>query len=809
MAVPPVSNVFLIALSGVSYAEVIGSGSTAPNINTLAAKYASSSGFSALTYPSLPNVLAMSGASTQGVTSNSPYQQFASSNIFVDRLQTQGLTWKIYAENLPTDPTTTSGGYAYFHNPQIFYSDAYTSGVDPHIVTYAHLSSDLTGLVVPSLAWILPNSFHNMSSGPTSIAAGDTWVNSAVAAIQASYPNALIVLWWDSDDGTGDNVVPLLFLSPQLVEVGYTSSTPYNHYNLLATIEAALGLNALGTNDSVASMDEFFAPGPAGGIFSAPTWTNFLTEAALTGIGTWDEETWDQSNWGDFAPAQVFQGSELFYQFNCQGNPFPKYSVASGSLPNGLVLDPDFGTLTGAPSSVGTYTFAIAATNGLGTSLTPPITVNVVSSQAAINPDDAPAFPNFTDPAGTVAEGAQYYFTVSVTTTGGTSAVSAPSAAAAVVQAPGPPTSPTAVGGNASAVVSWTAPTDTGGLPLSGYVITVLDQTLGTSSKVNASVTNTVNLTGLSNGHYYSFVIQAANTDNKILGRGVATQAVLCSGTSNVVSLQYPNPPANTPQPNYPTTVVSFTPVTDYPNSSPGDIGFAFNINALHSEVWALEQTVGPNPFAGLAYVSLSEALQDLAINKSNMGHTHSHTAMNKLDGDDHPQYAKVDGSRSFRQPVTAPPAVTPNELVTLTQVQGYGFNVSALSFGKNPVVGATAASVDTAVVPPLNFRADQSFPWMVVGGVFAGLTAPDGLIQIPFQPLWESLRRFSSMVITFEYTVTTVRANTTGAPAFDPTADSIDLYWVDLSHAMLYVSTTRFGLPQRFIGLTWKAVGL
>lgn len=61
-------------------------------------------------------------------------------------------------------------------------------------------------------------------------------------------------------------------------------------------------------------------------------------------------------------PAKV--GDNYAYRFGADGQPAPTYGVRSGHLPPGLTLDAD-GTLHGTPSSAGSYTFSIAATNAL------------------------------------------------------------------------------------------------------------------------------------------------------------------------------------------------------------------------------------------------------------------------------------------------------------------------------------------------------------------------------------------------------------------------------------------------------------
>jgi Fibronectin type III domain len=74
---------------------------------------------------------------------------------------------------------------------------------------------------------------------------------------------------------------------------------------------------------------------------------------------------------------------------------------------------------------------------------------------------------------------------------------------------PAAPTVGTTVGGKNSMSLNWTAPTNTGGLPISSYTIT--NETLGTTSTAPASATGT-NIPALTEGAVYSFTVQANNS---------------------------------------------------------------------------------------------------------------------------------------------------------------------------------------------------------------------------------------------------------------------------------------------------------
>ncbi|GAA4571537.1 RCC1 domain-containing protein [Planotetraspora kaengkrachanensis] len=88
-------------------------------------------------------------------------------------------------------------------------------------------------------------------------------------------------------------------------------------------------------------------------------------------------------------PPTAIAGDHYAYRFAATGSPTPKVSLASGTLPPGLVLDTD-GSLSGTPSQGGTYSFTLQATNGVGTPATVTKTV-VVNAPAKFATATAPA----------------------------------------------------------------------------------------------------------------------------------------------------------------------------------------------------------------------------------------------------------------------------------------------------------------------------------------------------------------------------------------------------------------------------------
>jgi hypothetical protein len=83
--------------------------------------------------------------------------------------------------------------------------------------------------------------------------------------------------------------------------------------------------------------------------------------------------------------------------------------------------------------------------------------------------------------------------------------------ASASTTAPGAPTGVTATVGNASATVSWTAPGNNGGSPVTGYVVTPYAAGVAQAAQTFASTATSQPVSGLTNGTSYTFTVAATN----------------------------------------------------------------------------------------------------------------------------------------------------------------------------------------------------------------------------------------------------------------------------------------------------------
>jgi hypothetical protein len=153
-----------------------------------------------------------------------------------------------------------------------------------------------------------------------------------------------------------------------------------------------------------------------------------------------------------------------------------------------------------APSSGGPAT-SYEVTPYIGTNAQPSVTVT-----------GSPAAPTNATVPGLTA-GTAYTFTVQASNPSGKGPVSDPSAAVtpAGAAAPSAPTAVNADPDTKSANVSWTAPADAGGSPITGYIVTAYDGTTAQGQTQVGASANTARATGLTNGRSYTFTVSATN----------------------------------------------------------------------------------------------------------------------------------------------------------------------------------------------------------------------------------------------------------------------------------------------------------
>jgi hypothetical protein len=232
-------HVVWIWMENKSYKSIVGS-PNAPYENSLAKACGVATNYFALGHPSLPNYIAATSGSTQGITDNNPP---ASHPLLVASIFGQ-VSSASYQESMPTNCALTDAyPYAVRHNPEAYYV-AQRAPCQSHNVPFTVFRANS----LPQFAFVTPNLCSDTHD--CDVRTGDSWLRAHVPAILASpgyrAGRTAVFITWDEDDNSASNHITLLVLSTG-TPVGARSSIAFNHYSLLATTESMLGVDCLGS----------------------------------------------------------------------------------------------------------------------------------------------------------------------------------------------------------------------------------------------------------------------------------------------------------------------------------------------------------------------------------------------------------------------------------------------------------------------------------------------------------------------------------------------------------------------------------
>lgn len=273
--VPRFDHVFLIMMENTDYGQLIGDRQDAPYMNSLAAHGALLANYQAIYHPSDENYLAIAGGDafvSRGVYF--PNIHVAARNLG-DLLEAAGKTWRTYEEGMGTPCNTTTRydkNYEPDDAPFILFRDIQR---DParcreHLVDLGEWPKDLMQIATtPAFAWLAADDYDDGeisgNGSPKSLQVQDAWLRGALEPLFSSAAwrdqRSLLILTWDESDTTVNNHIPTIVLgSRQTVKSGYISRARYDHYSTARTIETALGLPAMTSNDGYArAFDDVFA----------------------------------------------------------------------------------------------------------------------------------------------------------------------------------------------------------------------------------------------------------------------------------------------------------------------------------------------------------------------------------------------------------------------------------------------------------------------------------------------------------------------------------------------------------------------
>jgi phosphatidylinositol-3-phosphatase len=245
-------HVVWVVMENRDYSQIIGS-SDAPYINRVARNCGLASNFLAESHPSLPNYIAMTSGSTQGI-SGDPYP--ADSPLGVASIFSQlGRNWRALEESMPSNCGRSSQGlYDVNHNPAAYYTNisGQCARQDVRLTRRASLSARFT--------FVTPNLCHDMHSCPTG--SGDNWLSTWLPGVlnssQYRSGSTAVFVTWDENALTANEHVATIVISPY-TRPGTRVARRFTHYSLLRTTEDMLGVRThLGNAARAASMRSAF-----------------------------------------------------------------------------------------------------------------------------------------------------------------------------------------------------------------------------------------------------------------------------------------------------------------------------------------------------------------------------------------------------------------------------------------------------------------------------------------------------------------------------------------------------------------------
>jgi phosphatidylinositol-3-phosphatase len=223
-----------------------------PYLARLAYRYGFAKRYFAITHPSLPNYLALTGGSTFGVRDDSPpsTHPVQQRSVF-DQALHAGKTAKTYAESMPNNcALASSGRYAVKHNPWAYFAHS-RRRCNSHDVPLGRLlggalHGDVSRGTLPHIGFVIPNLCHDAHDCPLSRA--DRWLHRWLPMVlhgsDFTSGRLTVVVTADEDDHGAENHVYTVVMHAGMPHE--VVRTPLTHYSLLGYVDHVLGVHLLG-----------------------------------------------------------------------------------------------------------------------------------------------------------------------------------------------------------------------------------------------------------------------------------------------------------------------------------------------------------------------------------------------------------------------------------------------------------------------------------------------------------------------------------------------------------------------------------
>src|SRR6266516_5686450 len=337
----------------------------APYLATLAQTYGFSTHYTAVDHPSEPNYVALFGGSTFGYTSDGYCCFQLNAPNLVDRLEAAGFTWKAFAEDASGSGTCSfTPPRAGDHYPFIDFSDMKTSARCGNMLTTTspldpEFLAAINSATLPNYVWLTPNDSDNMHS--SSITIGDSYLAALVPLILSSrmfttQNAALFIVFDEGNDfcptGNSKSDCVVAEWAGPAVKKAYSSTTSYNHYSYLSTLEANWNLASLTANDASAPpMTEFFGTSPPPTLSASFTYSPSSPQVGQTVLfsGSASGGVSPYSYSWSFGDGSTGTGSSVTHAYASTGSFTVVLTVRDSGSPQQTTTSQQSITISGAP----------------------------------------------------------------------------------------------------------------------------------------------------------------------------------------------------------------------------------------------------------------------------------------------------------------------------------------------------------------------------------------------------------------------------------------------------------------------------
>jgi hypothetical protein len=297
-----IQTVFFVLMENVSWPDIV-DGTNAPYITKVLlpqSSYANNMFIVPGTFGSLPQYLWLESGTNWGVTvdsSDPASHHFNTTNHLVIQLQNAGISWKAYQESISgtTCPVASSGLYAAYHNPFVYFDDIYLNPTNcsNHIRPYTELGRDLTNNTVARYNFITPNLCNDMHGGAgcppgNRIRLGDNWLANEIPLImnsEAYRNNGAVIITWDEGTGNVGGPFGTIVLSPLGKGGGYCLTNRFDHTATFRTLQEIFHVPLLYAAKTGTNLSDLFKPtiqlsGPS---FATNGWFQFTASGIVPG----------------------------------------------------------------------------------------------------------------------------------------------------------------------------------------------------------------------------------------------------------------------------------------------------------------------------------------------------------------------------------------------------------------------------------------------------------------------------------------------------------------------------------------------